>query len=131
MIYCEFDNQNITSTVILDLSAAFDTVNHDILLTILYEHFRIQGTAANWFEHYLHQRFFKVAVDGQYSNPRELKYGVPQGLCSANPFTCYCSLIKDQLSNSITLTAFADDHSIHKNFKGCNTVEEHKTKTYL
>ena len=40
-----FENQNITSTVILDLLATFDTVYHDVLLTILHDHFEIQGTA--------------------------------------------------------------------------------------
>ena len=76
------------------------------------------------------QRFFKVAVDGKCSNPRKLKYRVPQGSCSSvNLFTCYCSPIRDQINNSITLTAFADDHSIHKNFKAGNKAEEHKIKT--
>ena len=80
---------------------------------------------------YLHPRFFKVAVDGKYSNPRELKYGVPQGLCSsANIFTCYWLLIKDQINNSITLPAFTDDNSICKNCKAGNKVEEQKTKIH-
>ena len=52
--------------------------------------------------------------------------------CSgANLFTCYCSLIKDQINNPITLTAFADDHSIGNNFKPGNKVQEHKIKAYL
>ena len=115
-------------TVILDLSVALNAVDHDVLLTILHDYFGIHVTALNWFKDYLHPRFFKLAVDGKYSSSRELKYGVPQGFCSgAILFTCYCSLIKDQINNSITLTAFADDHSIHKNFKAGNKVEEHKT----
>ena len=127
-----FENLNITSTVILDLSVTFDTVDHGILLTILHDHFRIHGTALNWFENYLCPRFFKVAVYGKYSNPRELKYGVPQGSCSgANLFTCYCSLIKDQINNSFTLTAFTDDHSLCKSVKAGNKIEEHNTKTDL
>ena len=64
--------------------------------------------------------------------PRELKYRVPQGSCSgANLFTCYFSLIKDQINDSITLTALADDHSICKHFKAGNKVEEDKTKKDL
>ena len=45
-----FENQNITSPVILDLFAVFDTVHHDVVLTILHDHFGIQGTALNWFK---------------------------------------------------------------------------------
>ena len=48
-----FDSQNIISTVILDLSAVFDTIDHDILITILSKHFGIKGTALNWFKNYL------------------------------------------------------------------------------
>ena len=126
------ENQNITSTVILDLSTAFDTVDHDILLTMLHDHFGIQDTALNWFKNYHRPWFFKVAVDSTHSSPRELKYEVPQGSCSgANLFTCYCSLIEDQIDNSITLTAFADDHSIHNNFKAGDKEQEHKVKTDL
>ena len=118
-----FESQNITSTVILDLSAAFDTIDHDILLTILSNHLRIQGTALNWFKKYLQPWFFKVAVDGKCLSPGEVKYGVPQGSCSgANLLTCYCSLIKDQIDNFIMLTAFADDHIIHNSFKAGNKV---------
>ena len=77
-----FESQNITSTVILDLSAAFDTIEHDILLSILHNNFVIQGTVLNWFKNCLQPQFYKVAVDGKCSSPRELKYGVPQGSCS-------------------------------------------------
>ena len=76
--------------------------------------------------------FFKVAVDGKHSSPRELKYGVPQGSCSgANLFTCYCSLIENQIDNSIKLTAFADDHPICNNFKAGDKEQEHKVQTDL
>ena len=65
-------------------------------------------------------------------SPKELKYGVPQWLCSGvNLFTCYCSLIKDQIDNSITPTAFADDHFICNIFKAGNKVQEHIIKTDL
>ena len=43
-----------------------DTVDHDVLLAILHDHFGIQGTALTWFKNYLWLRFFKVAVDGKY-----------------------------------------------------------------
>ena len=127
-----YENQNITSTVILDLSTAFDTIHNDILLTILHNHFGIKDMALNWFKNYLRPWFFKVAVDGKHSSPRELKYGVPQWSCSGGHlFTCYCWLIEDKVDNSITLTAFADDHSICNNFKAGDKEQEHKVKTDL
>ena len=43
----------------------------------------------------------------------------------------HCSLIEDQIDNSITLTAFADDHSICNNFKAGDKEQEHKVKTDL
>ena len=38
--------------------------------------------------------------------------------------------MEDQIDNSITLTAFADDHSIHNNFKAGDMEQEHNVKTY-
>ena len=127
-----FENQNITVSWILDPSTAFDTIVHDILLTILHDHFGIQDMALNWFKNYLRPGFFKVAVDSKHSSPREHKYGVPQGSCSWDYLLiCYCSLIEGQIDSSITLTAFADDHSIHNNFKASDKEQEHKVKTDL
>ena len=127
-----FENQNITSIVILNLLAAFDTVDHDVLPTILLDHFGFHGKALKRFENYLHPRYFKVATDDKYSNTKELTFSVPQGSCSgANLFTRYCSLTDDQINNSITLNGFPDDHSIHKNFKAGNKDQEQQTKIDL
>ena len=126
------ENQNITSIVILDLLAAFDTVDHDVILTLLGDHFGFQGTAFKWFENYLQQRYFKFAIEDKYSKPKELTFSVPQSSCSsAILITCYCSLIDNQINNSITLSEFADDHSICKNFKAGNKDQEQQTKTDL
>ena len=62
-----FENQNITSLVILDLLAAFDTVDHDVLLTVLQDHFGFQGTALKWFDNYLSPRYFKATIEDKYS----------------------------------------------------------------
>ena len=53
------ENQEITTVVILDLSAAFDTVKHYILLTVLKNNFGIDGEAIKWFENYFIPRSFK------------------------------------------------------------------------
>ena len=106
--------------------------DHDVLLTILQDQFGFQDTALKWFENYLHSRYFKVAIEDKYSKSKEFTFSIPKGSCSsANLFTCYWSLIDHQINNSITLSGFADDHSIHKNFKASNKNQEQQTKTVL
>ena len=59
-ILSRMENQESTAVVILDLCAAFDTFNHDILLTVLKNHFGIDGEVIKWFENYLRPKYFKV-----------------------------------------------------------------------
>ena len=64
---------------LLDLSAAFDTVDHSILLLRLKVTFGITGRALDWFRSYLNGRTMKVCVNGEYSKDAELEVSVPQG----------------------------------------------------
>ena len=65
--------------VFLDLSAAFDTVDHDILMTRLEEEVGLQGTALNWIRSYLTGRTQAVHINSSKSNEVGLSVGVPQG----------------------------------------------------
>ena len=126
------EGQSITSLVALDLSAAFDTVNHDILLSILRNKYGINGKALKQFDEYLRPRSFKVAVNGVYSKERNLEVSVPQGSCAgANIFNLYCSPLQDIVPEDLQLSGFADDHSIRKAFKAGNTNAERETITKL
>ncbi len=64
--------------ILLDLSAAFDTVNHQILLSTLMK-MVISGTALQWFKSYLSGRSSRVSWRGEVSKSQFLTTGVPQG----------------------------------------------------
>ena len=67
-----------TISVFLDLSKAFDTVNHNILLRKL-EFYGICGIALQWFEHYLTGRKQYVMYNNAQSSMQYITCGVPQG----------------------------------------------------
>ena len=78
-ILCAIDNNESVILLLLDLSAAFDTVDHSILLSRLHDRFGVNGTAAAWFESYLTSRTQFVRVNDCRSTQRSLERGVPQG----------------------------------------------------
>ena len=73
------DDGQCVILVLLDLSAAFDTVDHSILLNRLDHCFGIRGKALTWFQSYLLNRSQFVYVEKERSSSCCLKYGVPQG----------------------------------------------------
>ena len=73
------DNNRISFLISLDLSSAFDTLDHTTLIEILSSHLGISGTALYWFRSYLENRSTIVLFNGNYSESKPLKYGVPQG----------------------------------------------------
>ena len=72
------DNGNVNAVMFLDLKKAFDTVNHEILLSKL-NAYGIKGIAGSWFRSYLNERNQKCFVNGCFSKSRLLRCGVPQG----------------------------------------------------
>ena len=65
--------------VLLDLSAAFDTIDHSILLHRLQNNFGISGAVLNWLQSYLSDRSVRVSISGVSSDSLTTKFGVPQG----------------------------------------------------
>ena len=78
-ILLALDNHQSVILLLLDLSAAFDTVDHKILLNRLSSRFGITGAALSWFSSYLSNRYQFVNIRGQRSSNRPLECGVPQG----------------------------------------------------
>ena len=78
-ILCAIDNNESVILLLLNLSDAFDTVDHSILLSRLRDRFGVNGTAVAWFESYLTSRTYFVRVNDGRSTQRSLERGVPQG----------------------------------------------------
>ncbi len=73
------DQGCISFLVLLDLSAAFDTIDHDILIDRLQNYTGIQGQALRWFRSYLSDRYHFVYLNGEASQISPVTYRVPQG----------------------------------------------------
>ena len=73
------DNQKVVLLVLLDLSAAFDTIDHDVLLSRLKKNLGISGNVLKWVHSYLSNRITQVHIDGFFSDALPLIYGLPQG----------------------------------------------------
>lgn len=78
-ILLALDSGNLAVLSLLDLSAAFDSVDHDTLLTRLHRSYGLTGAVLNWFKSYLTDRTQSVRCASTYSNNRSVKFGVPQG----------------------------------------------------
>ena len=72
------ENDEYAIGVFLDFSKAFDTVDHEILLSKL-DHYGIKGCALSWFKSYLSRRLQYVTYNGSQSSQQMIKCGVPQG----------------------------------------------------
>ena len=73
------DEGKISVLLFLDLSAAFDTIDHEILLYRLHNVFGFGDTLLSWFQSYLENRTQTVVVHRKHSTPASLRNGVPQG----------------------------------------------------
>ena len=122
------EKQQATALMAMDLSAAFDTVDHDVLLTVLSSNFGIEGDALNWFDSYLRPRQCKVNVGASYSNIRELSFSVPQGSC-AGPvlYLVYASTMQEAVPSDIQIHGYADDHALKISFNAKDRAEESKS----
>ena len=105
--------------VMLDLSAAFDTLDHQTLLQRFHDRFGITDTALDWFTSYFNNRKSRVILpDGVTSDETVLRFGVPQGsVIGPQAFTMYLSPIGDLLrQHEVKFHMYADDIQIYVEF---------------
>jgi hypothetical protein len=105
--------------VLLDLSAAFDTLDHNILLRRQEESVGLSGVALQWMDSYLRGRSQSVVIDGVKSEPADLQYGVPQGsVLGPVTFTIYSSPIGEiARRHNLEIHLYADDTQLYVFFK--------------
>ncbi len=117
-IFKEIHADNIVIVVLLDLSAAFDTIDHGILLKKLMRDFGITGTALSWLKSYLKDRFFGVKVGDSLSDLLCLLFGVPQGsLLGPILFILYIKQLQRIAENyGLMIQLYADDSQLYISF---------------
>ncbi|XP_075313226.1 uncharacterized protein LOC142373735 [Odontesthes bonariensis] len=111
--------------ILLDLSAAFDTVNHDILLSTL-EGMGVSGSALSMFSSYLTDRFYQVTLRGSVLKPCRLTTGVPQGsVLGPLLFSLYTSSLGSVIhSHYFSYHSYADDTQLILSFPPSDTQVE-------
>ena len=149
-ILCAIDGPNAAVFMaMLDLSAAFDTVDHDIMHRRLQNTLGITGTALEWFRSYLDKRSMKVSINGSYSEAVRLDVSVPQGSQIApelyNNYTqplghllrsigmmYHCYADDTQLMKTVSLKEPANQHDACRMMSdGIKTIEDWMTANKL
>lgn len=117
-ILASSDSGKITLLVLLDLSSAFDTIDHTILINRLKTTYGITGSALNWFISYIDNRSQTVKVDSHQSPPSSLDFGVPQGsVLGPVLFSMYSKPVTRLFSQyNFNYHLYADDTQLYKSF---------------
>ena len=105
------DSGDVCALVLLDLSAAFETVDHQTLLHVLSHCFGVKDAAFDCCKSYLLERMLRVCVNAQQSEPQSVDCSVPQGsVLGQMQFTAYTEDLADLINNHhLGYHLYADD----------------------
>ena len=115
-IHCALSKGMPTALVLLDLSAAFDTIDHNGLLDCLNTWFGFNGKVIKWFSSYLQGRHQSVIISESLSQPSLLDFGVPQGsVLGPILYSLYTSPLSKVISayEGIKFHFYADDTQLY------------------
>ena len=117
-LLCITDSKSKIILLLLDLSAAFDTVNHSLLLQKLKNFYGLSGNVLSWFKSYLSGRSFSVSIGKHRSNKCFLRIGVPQGsILGPILFILYTKeLISIAKKHGFYIHLYADDTQLYIEF---------------
>ena len=120
------DRQRVVVLVLLDLSAAFDTIDHRVLLHRLSRDLGVAGTALRWFQSYLEDRTQSVTIQNACSAPRDLCFGVPQGsVLGPQLFSVYSApLGKIIKAHGLEYHFYADDTQLYFSFNPSDVTSD-------
>ena len=109
------DSRREVILVLLDLSSAFDTIDHTILLDRLQHRYGLGGAVLAWFRSYLTDRTQSVVVRNTVSSNRRLQHGVPQGsVLGPLLFSLYFAPLEDLIrEHGIDCMMYADDTQLY------------------
>ena len=127
------DHKRSVILLLIDLSAAFDTVDHCILLLCLSSRFGIGGTALEWFRSYLSDRTQFVNVNGSTSERHVLQFGVPQGsVLGPLLYSLYTSPLSGIANkHGLSFHFYADDTQLYITFETSSLNEMELSKSKL
>ena len=113
-----FDKRNAVFPVLLDLSAAFDTVDHKILIRRLESNFKVSNVALQWMHSYLTGWTSLVKISEQVSAPWACEYGVPQRfIIGPILFSVYITPVSNIIrKHNLCYLIYADDIQLYNVF---------------
>ena len=118
-IISEIEEKKTVALILLDLSAAFDTIDHAILLKKLHTDYGFDDVVLSWFQSYLSNRSFSVLIEYQFSEAGFLWFGVPQGsILGPLLFILYTkdlSMIAKR--HGLEIQLYADDSQLYFGFR--------------
>ena len=123
-ILSSMDDGRVKALTLLDLSAAFDTIDHTILLRKLDNCFGVSGKALDWFKSYLTGRSQRIKLGNCMSSRSDLSFGVPQGsVLGPVLFTLYTTPLSSLISGyAIPHHLYADDSQLYISFSSGNSA---------
>ena len=123
------DKKKVTVFVMLDLSAAFDTIDHITLLNRLEQQFGFAEKPLQWVASYLSDRFQTVSIDGKVSEIVLLTFSVPQGsVLGPHFYTMYTKPVGEiRKQHGLGHHFYADDSQLYLSFEPTDGAAQDET----